>query len=89
MPRRKPTTRTDHQAAAEGLREIPGLALTVAVCPAPYTAATLAWDIRHGRYAYTPAGAYSAYTELAEDGTAVVARYVGETAAVEPELETA
>lgn len=75
MPRRRQTTRANHQAAAEGLREMPGVALTVVVCPACYTAESLARDIRRGRYAYTPAGAYKARTEPVDNGTAVLVWY--------------
>ncbi|MDX3165906.1 hypothetical protein PV516_19150 [Streptomyces scabiei] len=79
MAPRKKRARADHQAAAEGLRETPALALTVAVCPAPYTAASLASDIQDGRYAYGPAGSYGARTETVDDGTAVLAWYITDT----------
>ncbi|WP_333745588.1 hypothetical protein [Streptomyces sp. IBSBF 2950] len=79
MAPRKKRARADHRAAAEALREMPGLALTVVVCPAPYTAQSLVQDIRAGRYAYAPPGAYSARTETVDEGTAVLAWYVTDT----------
>ncbi|MFF4409870.1 hypothetical protein [Streptomyces sp. NPDC001404] len=89
MPRLRKTPRADHESAAEALREMPGLWLTVKVYPANYSAQSLAVDVGRGRYAYTPAGAYEARTELVDDGTAVLVRYVGELADAQCEQEAA
>lgn len=77
----------NHQAAAEQLRQQPGVWQPVHEYRSAITAHTVARCIRTGnrmggtsQNPYTPAGAYEARTELTEDGIRVHARYIGEEA---------
>ena len=73
----QPNGWTNHSAAVAALRAQPGVWLLVGVKGAQYNARNLASNIRRGRLAYEPAGAYEASTVLLDDETGVYARYIG------------
>ena len=55
--------KTNHAAAAEGLREMPGVYLPVADYKTQYAATLMARSVQDGGGHYGPAGAYNAYVE--------------------------
>lgn len=72
--------RVNHQAIADQLRAVPGEWLTVQVYPSRYTATSTARLVRQplaGRPAYHPAGAFETRLVMVDEGTALLARYVG------------
>ncbi|WP_431980065.1 hypothetical protein [Streptomyces qinglanensis] len=89
MTRPRKRTHTRHAKAAARLREHPGMWMQVAVYPTAYSAHGAAHRIRtaYRLPAYEPAGAYEARTEQLDEGTAVVARWLG--AQVEADLRRA
>lgn len=71
--------RADHLAIARALKERPGVWLPVTEYPSRSGALNAALSIRKADplRVYRPAGAFEARIEMTEDGTAVLARYVG------------
>ncbi|MFK0182486.1 hypothetical protein ACIQVR_41790 [Streptomyces xanthochromogenes] len=72
-------SRTNHMSVAGLLREQPNVWLPVGEYPSRSSAAGIAQSIKSGvgLRAYQPAGAFEARTEMTEDGTTVLARYIG------------
>ncbi|WP_237325615.1 hypothetical protein [Streptomyces sp. CBMAI 2042] len=67
------------------MRQNPFVWLEIGTYPAAYTAASVAAGIERGKAGghiarhYSPAGTFEARTTPVEDGTAVRARYLGDT----------
>lgn len=83
MSRRAKHSVANHRAAAEGLREMPGLELLVGTYRSAQTAQSVAGQIRtasHTLRAYSPAGAFEARTEPVGDETGLYVRYTGQPA---------
>lgn len=88
MSRLAKRVRADHVLTSAALRARPGVWLVVADYRSPNSAESISHSIRYGRpiggkhkgAPYAPAGAFEARLELIEDGTRVLARYVGEEA---------
>lgn len=69
----------NHLAVAAGLKEIPGLWLTVGLYPSRDAALDVARKVRSGRIlAYAPTGSYDATFEYRRDGVALLVTYLGE-----------
>lgn len=83
----RPTTHphTSHAKVAAQLRAHPGVWMQVSVYRTAYTANGIARRIRtaYRQPAYEPAGAYEARVQQVEDGTAVLARWLGPEAEAE------
>jgi hypothetical protein len=79
VSRRTKRPQADHYAAAQGLREQPGVERLVHTYPAGLaTPDRMAAAIRKGEYhPYTPAGAYEARTAPVGDDTGLYVRYLG------------
>ncbi|MFE9391627.1 hypothetical protein [Streptomyces sp. NPDC006784] len=89
MTRPRKRTYPSHAKAAARLREHPGMWMQVAVYPVAYSARGAAHRIRtaYRLPSYEPAGAFEARVEQLDEGTAVVARWLG--AQVEADLRQA
>ncbi|MGW7001319.1 hypothetical protein ACWGCW_00475 [Streptomyces sp. NPDC054933] len=69
----------NHLAVAAGLKELPGLWLTVGLYPTRDAALDVARKIRSGRIlAYAPTGSYDATFEYRRDGVALLVTCLGE-----------
>ncbi|MEV6404051.1 hypothetical protein ACWD0J_26975 [Streptomyces sp. NPDC003011] len=68
--------RADHAAAAEGLREMPGVYLPVDSYITSYAAEVMADLVQDGDGHYGPAGAYDAYTDDVDGRTRLYVAYV-------------
>jgi len=73
---------TDHAKAAAQLRAQPGVWMPVAEYRSRTSADGISWMIRaapghQSGACYAPAGSFESYTEPTDNGTRVVARYVG------------
>ena len=85
MSRRAKAPRVDHHATAAQLREHPHTWMTVGDYRSGITAKDVARRIRNGiaigsaAYGspYRPAGEFEARTEFTEDGTRIIARFIG------------
>ncbi|MGW3313882.1 hypothetical protein ACWDG9_45815 [Streptomyces sp. NPDC001073] len=76
MPTTTAQPRADHAAAAEGLREMPGVYLPVATYRTSDAAAVMAVAVQTGDGHYSPAGAYDALTRTVDDETRLYVAYV-------------
>ena len=76
MPKMTAPPRANHAAAAEGLREMPGVYLPVDDYINPYSAMVMADFVQAGDGHYGPAGAYDAYTKDVDAGTRLYVAYV-------------
>ncbi|RLV66304.1 hypothetical protein STAN_1825 [Streptomyces sp. CBMAI 2042] len=85
MPRRGHRTPIRHAQKSAWMRQNPFVWLEIGTYPAAYTAASVAAGIERGKAGghiarhYSPAGTFEARTTPVEDGTAVRARYLGDT----------
>lgn len=78
MPRRR--SRADHALSAAAMRHRPGMWIEVGSYSSAYSAKSAGSWIRNGRMgAYTPLGAFETRTAPLEYGTALYARYIGDT----------
>lgn len=87
MSRRAKRPMADHRAAAQALRDQPGVWLPVGDYRSRISADSLTVTIRYGypigngcHAPYAPAGAFETRIELIDDFTRVHARYIGEEA---------
>lgn len=78
-------SRPDHAKAAAKMREHPGVWMHIATCRTSYTAKGVAYRVRTAtrQSVYEPTGAFEARVQQLDDGTAVIARWLG------PEKEAA
>lgn len=72
----------NHLAAADGLREMPGLWLPVGQYASAYSAEDMARQVKTGRLmAYAPAGSFDARVEYVDGEATLVVAYLGEPVA--------
>ncbi len=76
MPKTIAPPRADHAAAAEGLREMPGIYLPVDTYTTSDAAALMALSVQAGDGHYAPAGAYDARIDAVDGGTRLYVAYV-------------
>lgn len=80
-----PLRKADHVARATAARQTPGEAVRVHVYPSRDSALGITSLIRSASItAYAPAGSFETYVETVEDGTAVMARYLGAANLIPP-----
>lgn len=83
MSRRAKHSVANHRAAAEGLREMPGLELLVGTYRSAQTAQSMAGQVRSASsngHIYAPPGSFEARTEPVGDETGLYVRYTGQGA---------